>query len=173
VEVDVEVDRHPLARRKEMTRARKLSDLRRMKRSVEGLKSEHTTTEAPGLCLTPVRMGSVGGGGDDVKVEDKDAGKDGGNNQEFKCLVEEDLLRKIGRLQQRALALQRQNRELAEALARIIGYEVRDGDELGAMDVLRVYRQLGIGRGLDQNQMVERKDQRGGGFLGRNGEGRF
>jgi hypothetical protein len=171
-DVDVDVDSHPLATRKEVTRARKLSDLRRMKRSIEGFKSEHTTTEAPERCLRPVRMGSVGSDGDSVKVEEKDLERKDEEHDRFGP-EDEDLLRKIGRLQQRALALQRQNRELAEALARIIGYEVRDGDELGAMDVLRVYRQLGIGRGLDQNQMVERKDQRGGGFLGRNGEGRF
>jgi hypothetical protein len=60
-------------------------------------------------------------------------------------LEEESSISKMARMQERAMLLQRQNTELTEALAKIVGLELEDGD-LKPEDVLRAFRQAKFSR---------------------------
>ena len=54
--------------------------------------------------------------------------------------IEESSISKMARMQARVVLLQRQNTELTEALAKIVGLELEDGD-LRSEDVLKAFRQ--------------------------------
>lgn len=154
--VPVKEHEHPLSTREEQTRARKLRDLKRVKSQFSecggspGLRLGDAGAGAENeVPMTPIRAEmpmvsafspcSVTGEREDEESEDEGAES------------------KVGLLQQRVIELQRLNTELAEALARIVGYEAEDGDlEAGA--VLRAYRQIRTGSG-----------DSGFGYLQRNG----
>lgn len=119
----VPVKDHPLASRDEQTRARKLRDLQRIKRKPVpgGVSSGQQREDATaGALPTPAQT-------PEPAHEDED-------------IEEESPSEQVGRLQDRVISLQRQNTQLAEALAKIVGLELKDGDLKGE-DVLRAFRQ--------------------------------
>ncbi|KAH7090503.1 hypothetical protein FB567DRAFT_437585 [Paraphoma chrysanthemicola] len=119
----VPVKDHPLASRDEQTRARKLRDLQRIKRKpVPGgaPAKQHREDATAGALPTPAQT-------------PEPAHEDEG-------IEEESPLEKMGRLQDRVVSLQRQNTQLAEALAKIVGLDLKDGD-LDSEEVLRAFRQ--------------------------------
>jgi hypothetical protein len=144
----VPVDEHPLLTRKESTRARKLRDLKRAKtvkgrvdvekgdRRPEDTASAIESSRLPCLTakegiLTPVYA--------ECKDEDSDA-----------------TLTEAAMLKQRVVSLQRQNTALAEALAKIVGFQPEDGD-LDSNAVLRAYRQIKTGSGDSGYGYVRRR----------------
>jgi hypothetical protein len=126
----VPVRDHPLLTREEQTRARKLRDLRKSRKLEKKLVGEDATTgaqqETPASSRTDTGVSVV----ESADEENEEAG----------------LTFKIDILQKRVISLQRQNSELAETLARIMGYETEDGD-LDAESVLTAYKQIKTGSG--------------------------
>lgn len=119
----VPVKDHPLASRDEQTRARKLRDLQRIKRKPVPARTpseQHLEDATAGALPTPAHT-------------PEPAHEDEG-------IEEESPSNKMGRLQDKVVSLQRQNTQLAEALAKIIGLELTDGD-LKSEDVLKAFRQ--------------------------------
>jgi hypothetical protein len=120
---------HPLKSREEKTKARKLRDLKRMKRYTVSTVTSTSTTEdttagsSVSLDQPPAQMRES-----PMKSVDERREK-------------ERPLSKTVSSQHRALSLQRQNTELAEALAKMMGLEMEDG-HLEADVVLKTYRQL-------------------------------
>jgi hypothetical protein len=122
------VNDHPLASRDEQTRARKLRDLQRVKRKPvpDRTLPEQCQDIAAGALPTPAHT---------PEPVINNASEDEGTPEE------ENPTNKIGQLQDRVVSLQRQNTQLAEALAKIVGLELEDGD-LKSEEVLRVFRQI-------------------------------
>lgn len=140
----VPVREHPLLTREEQTRARKLRDLERVKRQLllahagmngnaklKGVGLERQARPSPAV--------------------EPSSGTDGvaRNSNEVSAPQDSDSLSsKVRNLEQKVNALQRQNTQLAEALARIVGFEREDG-EVDVEGVLKVYRQMRTGSGGD------------------------
>jgi hypothetical protein len=125
----VPVDNHPLASRDEQTRARKLRDLQRIKRKpvpVRTPSGQGTVTDA---VLTPAQTPKPAA---DLHIDS--AHGDSGIDEE----VSAD---KFSMLQERVVSLQMQNTQLTGALAKIIGWEIKDGD-LKSEDVLKASWQI-------------------------------
>lgn len=127
----VPVEDHPLASRDDQTRARKLRDLQRIKRKpvpIRTTSEQHQDTStgaSPSATLTPEPA---------VDVHIDSAHGDSGIDEE----VPAD---KVSLLQDRIVSLQRQNTQLTEALAKIVGLQLEDGD-LKCEDVLKAFRQI-------------------------------
>lgn len=125
----IPVDDHPLSSRDEQTRARKLRDLQRIKRKPVPNRTpseQQQLQDSPaGALLTPAHTPEpiIAHASEDEGIE------------------EESPANKMGRLQDRVVSLQRQNTQLAEALAKIVGLELEDG-ELDSEDVLRAFEQV-------------------------------
>ncbi|KAF2708278.1 hypothetical protein K504DRAFT_491958 [Pleomassaria siparia CBS 279.74] len=111
----VQMKEHALITREEKTRARKLRDLKRSKRHTDNTDSTADTTAGALATSTPSRT---------IDREQEDGEK-----------------AKMVSLQHNVVSLQRENRELAEALARMMGLELGNGD-LEADVVLKMYRRL-------------------------------
>jgi hypothetical protein len=142
----VPVEEHPLASepepephtsREDQTRARKLRDLQRIKRKplpeYYEQKEQHSDAVAGALptpAHTPEPLPES-----NVEV---DSGHDGG-------IEDESSISKIARMQERVMMLQRQNTELTEALAKIVGLELEDGD-LRPEDVLKAFKRIKTSR---------------------------
>jgi hypothetical protein len=142
----VPVEDHPLAAlpesepeprlsREDQTRARKLRDLQRIKRKplprFYEQKEQHSDVVAlptPAHTPEPLRDSNF-------EVE---SGHDEG-------IDDEGPISKMARMQERVMLLQRQNTELTEALAKIVGLELEDGD-LRPEDVLKAFRQVKFSR---------------------------
>ena len=128
----VPVDDHPLVSRDEQTRARKLRDLQRIKRKPVPThacseQQRHTPTASlPTPAHTPEPAPRLAHGDEDTA--------DGSPTDE------------LGRLRKRVLSLQRQNAELTEALAKIVGWE-SEGGAVRSEDVLRAL----VGATLEDN----------------------
>jgi hypothetical protein len=120
---------HPLKSREEKTKARKLRDLKRMKRHTVSTATSTSTTEdtTAGSSVTL----------DQPPAQMRESSMKSVNEPQEK----ERPLSKTVSSQHRSLSLQRQNAELAEALARMMGLEMEDG-HLEADVVLKTYRQL-------------------------------
>jgi hypothetical protein len=116
-------DESTLASRNEQTRARKLRDLQRIKRKPvpERTPSEQHQDTAARALLTPAHTPEpvILAGSED----------------------EESPAIKMDRLQDRVVSLQRENLQLAEALAKIVGLELEDGD-VKSDEILRAFREL-------------------------------
>jgi hypothetical protein len=116
-------DESTLASRNEQTRARKLRDLQRIKRKPvpERTPSEQHQDTAAHALLTPAHTPEpvILAGAED----------------------EESPAIKMDRLQDRVVSLQRENLQLAEALAKIVGLELEDGD-VKSDEILRAFREL-------------------------------
>ncbi|KAF2027507.1 hypothetical protein EK21DRAFT_71645 [Setomelanomma holmii] len=127
----IPVKDHPLATRDEQTRARKLRDLQRIKRKPVPARtpSEHHQLEdaTAGALPTPAHT-------PEPNVN---------NAHEDEGIEEQNSADRMGQLQDRVVSLQRQNAQLAEALAKIVGLELKDGD-LRSEDVLQAFRKKGI-----------------------------
>jgi hypothetical protein len=106
-----------------MTRARKLRDLQRIKRKpvATDTSSGHNTGGLPTPAHTPEPSTAS-------TFEDEGVAGD-------------SPVSKMERLQDRVITLQRQNTQLAEALAKIVGLELNDGD-LKSEDVLDAFRRI-------------------------------
>jgi hypothetical protein len=126
----VPVRDHPLLTREEQTRARKLRDLKKSKKLDKDGVSEDTMSGAQQETSPRSRTAWHASIIESWKEENE----------------EEELAFKMDILQKRVISLQRQNSELAEALARIVGFETEDGD-LDAGSVLKAYRQIKTGSG--------------------------
>ncbi|KAH7398941.1 hypothetical protein DE146DRAFT_613071 [Phaeosphaeria sp. MPI-PUGE-AT-0046c] len=117
----VPVDKHPLQpapTRDDLTRARKLRDLQRIKRKPTPCSlDKNTTTAAP---PTPAHTP---------------------HPSPEPIVEEESPANKMSLLEDRVILLQRQNTQLAEALAKIVGLELEDGD-LKSEEVLEAFRRL-------------------------------
>lgn len=120
------------ARREEQTKARKLRDLQRIKRkplpTYCNQKEQHTDTVAGALptpAPTPEPLQ------ESVPV---DSAHEVGTG-------EESAASKMARMQEQFVLLQRQNAELREALAKIVGLDLGDGD-LNSEEVLKALRQV-------------------------------
>lgn len=127
----IPVVEHPLAEhpvtREEQTKARKLRDLKKIKRKeVPSTISISTITQrqsdkgpealpTPRQTPEPVFDSTV-----EISVLDDDEDDDG--------VAEDSLIEKIARLQERVILLQRQNTDLTAALAKIVGLEMENGD---------------------------------------------
>lgn len=122
----VPVEEHPLLTREEQTRARKLRDLQKIKRRAEEM-NDDTVAKTP---TTPVP--SLGSRKGSLVRSVKDHCASSGERGNPTCT--------IGLLQRRVISLQRQNTELADALAEIVGFEAEDGD-LDATAVLKAYQE--------------------------------
>ncbi|KAH6870278.1 hypothetical protein BKA58DRAFT_173846 [Alternaria rosae] len=140
----VPADDHPLAvspeprsNREDQTRARKLRDLQRIKRkplpTYSEQKEQHSEPVA-GALPTPAHTPEP--------LPESVIGIDSGHDE---GLEEESWISRMARMQERAMLLQRQNTELTEALAKIVGLELEDGD-LKPEDVLRAFRQAKFSR---------------------------
>jgi hypothetical protein len=119
----VPVKEHPLSSRDEMTRARKLRDFQRVKRKPvpTDTPSGQTTGSLPTPAQTPEPTAT--------------------SSFEDEGVAEDSPASKMERLQGRVVTLQRQNTQLAEALAKIVGLELEDGD-LKSEDVLDAFRKI-------------------------------
>jgi hypothetical protein len=120
----IPVENHPLvASRDEATRARKLRDLQRIKRKpVPSAPEQDTTSGAlPTPAHTPEPVATSTSG-------DEEEAEDGSTNQ-------------MGVLQDKVVTLQRQNTLLAEALAKIVGLELEDG-EVKTEAVLEAFKRI-------------------------------
>lgn len=139
----IPVVEHPLAEhpvtREEQTKARKLRDLKRMRRkevpsTMSVLASRQTqqrnSDTGPGALPTPRHTPEPG--------SDEHHGMIGESAVEIEVL-EESSAEKMVRLQDRVMLLQRQNSALTAALAKVVGLEMEDGD-LEPEFVLRTFR---------------------------------
>ncbi|KAF2851038.1 hypothetical protein T440DRAFT_395624 [Plenodomus tracheiphilus IPT5] len=128
----IPVDSHPLASREEQTRARKLRDLQRVKR--KPVPSQEQTEQHPdvvaGAPLTPAQTPEPV-----CESTVESAHEDDG------CVEADSPDSKIVRIQERVVSLQRQNTELTEALAKIVGLELEEG-ELKSEDVLKAFNKI-------------------------------
>lgn len=128
----VPVDSHPLSSREEQTRARKLRDLQRVKRKPvpdQTQMEQHADAVAngpltPAQTPEPIRESSIDSGHVDEGCAEADTPND-----------------KIMQIQQRVVSLERQNTELTEALAKIVGLELEEG-ELRSEDVLKAFNKI-------------------------------
>jgi hypothetical protein len=142
------VEDHPLAvpeecelrkqkSREDQTRARKLRDLQRIKRkplpSYYEQKEQHPDAVA-GALPTPAQTPEP--------LQDSLFELDSGHEE---GIEEESSISKMALMQERVVLLQRQNTELTEALAKIVGLELEDGD-LKSEDVLKAFRQVRFSR---------------------------
>jgi hypothetical protein len=121
-------DEQTLASRNEQTRARKLRDLQRIKRKPVPDRTpseQHQDATTGGALLTPAHTPEpvVRAGSED----------------------EESPAIKMDRLQNHVVSLQRQNMQLAEALAKIVGLDLEDGD-VKSDEVLKAFREFGKSR---------------------------
>ncbi|KAF1943175.1 hypothetical protein EJ02DRAFT_453687 [Clathrospora elynae] len=130
----VPVEVHPLASREELTRARKLRDLQRVKRKPLATyhEEQHPDTVADAL-PTPAQTPEPLQDSSFDSVHDDEAIRD------------ESSISKMAQMHERVVLLQRQNIELTEALAKIVGLELDDG-ELRGEDVLTAFRQVKFSR---------------------------
>ncbi|KAL6710763.1 hypothetical protein ACN47E_007820 [Coniothyrium glycines] len=123
---------HPLLTRVESTRARKLRDLERIRRKPlpNDENFEHVVNTESGDLPTPAQTPEpvIPSCTDDVAHLDEDIESNGSQAEA------------MARIRERAILLQRQNTELTEVLAKILGLELDDGD-LRAEDVLKAFRQ--------------------------------
>jgi hypothetical protein len=124
----VPVEDHPLKSRKEKTKARKLRDLKKMKRHSANTSICTSTTE-DSIAVAPATP-------DQSLVQMR-----GSPTESVDERQEERPLSNMVRLQHNFVLLQRQNTELADALARMMGLEMEDGD-LDADVVLKTYKRL-------------------------------
>ena len=123
----VPVFEHPLAERplsrEEQTKARKLRDLKQIRRkrvpsniSVPSPKHNRDSDTGPGALPTPRQTPEPGSdqiiGDSAIEIE----------------VLEESSADKMTRLQERVMLLQRQNSSLTAALAKVVGLELEDGD---------------------------------------------
>jgi hypothetical protein len=136
----VPVENHPLKSREEKTKARKLRDLEKTKRNTANtIISTSTVNDTTGGALsTPDKSPVQMRGSPMANVDERQ---------------EERPLLKIVRLQNRVILLQRQNTELAGALARMMGLEIEDG-ELEADVVLKTYNRLRFSRDTEWDDLV-------------------
>jgi hypothetical protein len=121
--IPVPVQDHPLATRDEMTRARKLRDLQRIKR--KPVPADTSSGQNTGGLPTP------------AQTPEPSASSTFGDE----ALAEDSPTSKMERLQDRVITLQRENSQLAEALAKIVGLDINDGD-LRSEDVLAAFRRI-------------------------------
>ncbi|EDU48277.1 hypothetical protein PtrSN002B_002987 [Pyrenophora tritici-repentis] len=136
----VPVEDHPLAEprknREDQTRARKLRDLQRIKRKPlpsYGEKEQHVNAiggALPTPAHTPEPLQS--------SALDIDSGHDEG-------IEEEKEVGELEQLQEKVVLLEKQTKELKEALAYIVGLEL-DGD-LETEKVLKAFKQVNFSRG--------------------------
>lgn len=128
----IPVDNHPLATREEQTRARKLRDLQRIKRKslpVYTQSDKHVDAIA-GAPLTP------------AQTPEPKCGSSVCSAHTDKSYMETDKAdNNMVKIQERVVSLQRQNTELTEALAKIVGLELEEGD-LKSEDVLDAFRRI-------------------------------
>ncbi|KAF1835797.1 hypothetical protein BDW02DRAFT_629336 [Decorospora gaudefroyi] len=139
----VPVEDHPLAipeerrSREDQTRARKLRDLQRIKRkplpAYYEPKDQHANA-VTGALPTPAHSPEP--------LNDSALELDGGHDEKME---QESSISKMAQMQERIVMLQRQNTELTEALAKIVGLELENGD-LRAEDVLKAFRQVRFSR---------------------------
>jgi len=129
----VPVKDHPLASRDEQTRARKLRDLQRIRRKPVPTRtpSEQQRDTTAGALPTPAHTPEPV-----TNTSHEDEG-----------IEEESPNDEVGRLQSKVVSLQRQNTQLAEALAKIVGLEIEDR-ELRSEDVLKAVEQITRSRTL-------------------------
>jgi hypothetical protein len=121
----IPVENHPLvASRDEATRARKLRDLQRIKRKPVPSTSDQDATSGalPTPAHTPEPVAASTSG------DEEDEADDGSSNQ-------------MGFLQDKVMTLQRQNTQLAEALAKIVGLELEDG-EVKTEAILEAFKRI-------------------------------
>ncbi|CAO2651161.1 Nn.00g094580.m01.CDS01 [Neocucurbitaria sp. VM-36] len=133
--VPVPVIDDPLASREEQTRARKLRDLQHIKRKPlpSYTQMEQHPGAAGGALPTPAQTPEpINNPSVDGVHEDHDIDEDSPAN-------------KMTQLQSKMVLLQRQNTELTDALAKLVGLELEGGD-LKSEDVLKAFRQIRISR---------------------------
>ncbi|KAH9864799.1 hypothetical protein IAQ61_008744, partial [Plenodomus lingam] len=133
----IPVDNHPLASREEQTRARKLRDLQRIKKkplsapahapppTLEKQQAEvvpHAPL-TPAQTPEPIRERSLDSGHEDEA--------ENGASTRYK----------MHKMHERVVSLQRQNEQLTEALAKIVGLELEEG-EIRTQDVLEACRKI-------------------------------
>lgn len=123
---------HPLASREEQTRARKLRDLQRIKSKTL------PSREQKGKCSDGVANAPLTPAQTPEPVHDSSV--DSGHEEE-EFLKIDDPSAEIMRIQRRVASLQRQNAELTEALAKIVGLEIEEG-ELRSEDVLKAFNKI-------------------------------
>ncbi|KAF2655476.1 hypothetical protein K491DRAFT_658120 [Lophiostoma macrostomum CBS 122681] len=138
----VPVDDHPLLSREEITRKRKLRDLQRARQRSVDSKIEHGDDTVAGAETSVIqahpppalqRPGSLMESLDESDLEESEIDKKQMDSAAYKMAL----------LQEKVIFLQHQNAELADALAKIVGLEVKDGDaEMDAETVLEAYRQM-------------------------------
>ncbi|KAF2017276.1 hypothetical protein BU24DRAFT_490477 [Aaosphaeria arxii CBS 175.79] len=125
---------HPLASREELTRARKLRDLKKFKQQRGSATTDEDDARAGGAVssssLSQYRSVSSSCNSRSA-LNNSSVGESGAATGEA--------IQEANMLKQRVIVLQRQNTELAEALARIVGFEAEDGD-LDAEAVLTACR---------------------------------
>jgi hypothetical protein len=132
----IPVSDHPLATsREEQTKARKLRDLKKLTRKEVPVAppsqlQQHLDTVA-GALLTPAQTPEPHVVGFAVQSAHEDQSSEVAAN--------------VVRLKERAVLLQRQNTELTEALAKIVGLELENGD-LEPEQVLKAFRQCRMSR---------------------------
>ena len=138
----VSVEGHSTMTRQERARARKLRDLEKIKRrngngtAIEGTMASAsvTPTLSPSrIHRSPIRSGN----------QDEDEGQPS---------------TRMDHLQNRVALLQRQNTELAEALARMMGLEMEDGN-LEADMVLTTYKHLRSARDMEEDEGEPLEDE--------------
>ncbi|KAF2281608.1 uncharacterized protein EI97DRAFT_438929 [Westerdykella ornata] len=140
----IPVHEHPLLTREEQTRARKLRDLERVKKQLllahAGMNG-NAKLKGVGLerQAKPPSVARPPSGEDNVIKSCNEAPAPEGLDAASA---------KIRTLQQKVNVLQRQNKQLAEALAWIVGFEVED-EEVDVEGLLKVYRQMRKGSGGD------------------------
>ncbi|KAF2873175.1 hypothetical protein BDV95DRAFT_593541 [Massariosphaeria phaeospora] len=122
----IPVDDHPLATREEQTRARKLRDLKRIKR--KEVPRREADTVAGALSATVQALGSL-----------RKSPKRGGDTGDEESSGDNSARQQ----QQRLVSLQRQNTELAGVLAKFVGLDFEDGD-VDAEAVLKACRQVSL-----------------------------
>ncbi|KAG9185863.1 hypothetical protein G6011_07194 [Alternaria panax] len=123
----------PRASREDQTRARKLRDLQRIKRKpLPGYyeQKEQYCDRVAGALPTPAHTPEPL---QESNVEVDDDHEEG--------IEDESSINKMARMQERVMRLQKQNTELTEALAKIVGLELEDRD-LRPEDVLKAFRQV-------------------------------
>lgn len=121
---------HPLASREEQTRARKLRDLQQIKRKTlpSGEQEKKYPDVVAGAPLTPAQTPEP------VHDSSVDSVHEEENADDHNC--------DIVRIQQKVISLQRQNTELTEALAKIVGLELEEGGDINSEDVLKAFNKI-------------------------------
>ncbi|CAN9465594.1 unnamed protein product [Alternaria alternata] len=125
----------PRISREYQTRARKLRDLQRVKRKpLPGYyeqKEQHSNVVV-GALPTPAHTPEP--------LSESNIEIDSGHDE---SIEDESIINKMVRMQERVMLLQRQNMELTEALAKIVGLELGGGD-LRPENVLKALRQVEV-----------------------------